>query len=65
MAPLNEALKGKICVYCANCVEGKCAAGVPWYLSSIYCKYFAEEALPMPVKKTRKVNVRRYLVETF
>lgn len=62
MTAINEALKGKICNYCANNTGG-CAANVPWYCASVYCKYFAEELVQKA--KRRKVNVLRYLVETF
>ena len=66
MTPVNERLKAQICVYCANCVENGCEADVPWYLATIYCKHYAEERpRPLPVKRRRRVDVRKYLVETF
>jgi len=63
MTALNEALKGKVCVYCANNTGG-CAADVPWYCVSINCKHFTEEPPQQEVKR-RKVNPLRYLVDTF
>jgi hypothetical protein len=53
------------CKYCANCEKGKCLKDVPYYCSSLECKYFEE---PTGVKAVRKHSLNWYkkhvLVET-
>ena len=68
MTALNEALKHKICTYCAM-NRGGCLACVPWYAVSFYCSHFREPELQRaPVVRrgpSMERIIKRSLVDTF
>jgi hypothetical protein len=53
------------CKYCAHCIEDKCMKDVPYYCSSLDCKYFEEPTeAKAPVKHTLKWYNKHVLVST-